>query len=171
MARRNLGPREIEQLLDQFEDDDELEVPDVSSDEDEPETRLEELVLTHDQMMDVDVILDNRQASIKNYFFASLVASCRQCWGSRMIYSGSSFEFSEFRIQAKVPDPDCIRIRFADPDPGGENLREKTEKMRGKLKFYYKILTKCGQTQLFVSIEQSFWPISTLCNVLCYKFG
>ena len=28
-----------------------------------------------------------------------------QCCGSEMIYSGSSFEFSEFRIQAKVPDP------------------------------------------------------------------
>ena len=30
-----------------------------------------------------------------------------QCCGSGMIYSGSvsSFEFSEFRIQAKVPDP------------------------------------------------------------------
>ena len=27
------------------------------------------------------------------------------CCGSGMIYSGSSFEFSEFRIQAKVPDP------------------------------------------------------------------
>ena len=31
----------------------------------------------------------------------------KQCCGSGMIYSGSSFEFSEFRIriQAKVPDP------------------------------------------------------------------
>ena len=29
----------------------------------------------------------------------------KQCFGSGMIYSGSSSEFSEFRIQAKVPDP------------------------------------------------------------------
>ena len=28
--------------------------------------------------------------------------------------------------------------------------------MGGKLKFYYKILIKCAQTQLFVSFEQSF---------------
>ena len=60
MVRRNinLGEREIEELLEQFEDDDELEVPDVTSDEEEPETRLAELALTHDQMMDVDVILE-----------------------------------------------------------------------------------------------------------------
>ena len=47
MARRNinLGEREIEELLEQFEDDDELEVPDVTSDEEEPETRLAELAL------------------------------------------------------------------------------------------------------------------------------
>ena len=41
----------------------------------------------------------------------------------------------------------CLTPRTldADPDPGGENLSEKTEKMEGKwnkIVFYYKIVTK-----------------------------
>ena len=39
------------------------------------------------------------------FFFACVL--CNRCCGSETIYSGSgfSFEFSEFRIRAKVPDP------------------------------------------------------------------
>ena len=57
-------------------------------------------------------------------------------------------------------------------DPGGENFREKTEKSKEngrKLQFYYKILTICGQTPLFITFEQSLLSISTLHNVICYK--
>ena len=52
-----------------------------------------------------------------------------------------------------------IRIHM---DPGGTIWGEKLKKCKenGKNCNYYKILTKCGQTQLFVS-EQSFWSIST----------
>ena len=39
-----------------------------------------------------------------------------------------------------------------------------------KLKFYYKILSKYGQTQLFITFEQSFSSISTLHKVICSKF-
>ena len=45
--------------------------------------------------------------------------------------------------------------------------------MQGKgrnLEFYYKILTKCGQTPLFITFEQSYLSISTLHKVICYKF-
>ena len=67
------------------------------------------------------------------------------------------------RIRIHFPS----RIRILNVDPGGENLREK---MQGKLEFYYKILSKCGQTPLFINFEQSFLSISTLHKVICYKF-
>ena len=73
-----------------------------------------------------------------------------------------------------------IRIRMdlhsfsvLDLDPGGENLRENRKNartMKKKKFFYYKILTKCGQTPLFINFEQSFLSISTLYLVICYKF-
>ena len=46
-----------------------------------------------------------------------------------------------------------IRIQYADPDPGVENLKkEKKCKANGrKVLFYCKILTKCGQTPLFTT--------------------
>ena len=43
-------------------------------------------------------------------------------------------------------------------DEYGSETLEKTEKMQEwkKLEFYYKILTKSGQTPLFITFEQSF---------------
>ena len=58
---------------------------------------------------------------------------------------------------------------YADPDPGGENLRKNT-KMQGNWYLHYKILSKYGQAPLFLSIEQSFLSISTLRQVICFKF-
>ena len=40
------------------------------------------------------------------------------------------------RIRIHFPS----RIRILNVDPGGENLREKTEKMQGKLEFYHKVI-------------------------------
>ena len=39
-----------------------------------------------------------------------------------------------------------------------------------KIEIYYKILTKYGQTPLFITFEQSFFSLSTLHKVICYKF-
>ena len=61
-------------------------------------------------------------------------------------------------------DPDKHSFSLLDPDPGGENLRENQKiarKMEENCNFYCKILTKCGQTPLFITVEQSFWSIST----------
>ena len=47
-------------------------------------------------------------------------------------------------------------------------MKKKTAKLQGKWKnivIYYKILTKCGQTPLFMSLS-----VSTLHKVICYKF-
>ena len=37
-------------------------------------------------------------------FYKKICFLLMHCWGYGMIYSGSSFEFFDFRIQAKVPD-------------------------------------------------------------------
>ena len=53
-----------------------------------------------------------------------------------------------------------------DPDPGGKNLREKNRKMQGKFKenlnFIIKYYLNVDKTPLFMTLEQSFWFISTL---------
>ena len=49
-----------------------------------------------------------------------------------------------------------IWIRM-DPYPGGENLKEKTEKMQGN---WYKILIKNKEAQLFLSFAPFFLTIS-----------
>ena len=67
------------------------------------------------------------------------------------------------------PDPHIFSLLDLDPDPGGENLREKTEKMQGKLKKIVILLQIINlQNPWFLFFEQYFLSISTLHKVICY---
>ena len=60
-----------------------------------------------------------------------------------------------------------------DPDPHGSGSR--CGKFGGENKNAWKIyencnFIKCGQTPLFITVEQSFLSILTLHELICYKF-
>ena len=68
-----------------------------------------------------DTILHFYLIRIHRIYIRYYIDTLKQCCGSGMIYSGSSFEFLEFRIQfriliriqAKLPDPDpqhCFKV-------------------------------------------------------------
>ena len=58
------------------------------------------------------ILLEECKCSWKATLLTGVFCGCLQCCGSGKIYSGSSFEFSEFRIriQAKVADLDPTHI-------------------------------------------------------------